>query len=152
MGVGFVVNILATIVASLVEIKRKAVAANHNLLDDPKAVIPISVFWLVPQFCLHGVAEVFMSVGHMEFLYDQSPESMRSMAAALYWFMNILARKATGCLIGTSIGEDWSTIIGLLAEYKSLISYIMWFVLGFIHINHWKRLARLCATKIQSRL
>ena len=26
-----------------------------------------------------------MSVGHMEFLYDQSPESMRSTALALYW-------------------------------------------------------------------
>ncbi|XVE81176.1 hypothetical protein DITRI_Ditri15bG0041700 [Diplodiscus trichospermus] len=85
MGIGFVVNILATIVASFVEMKRKSVAAKHNLLDDPKAIVPISVFWLVPQFCIHGVAEVFMSVGHLEFLYDQSPESMRSTAAALYW-------------------------------------------------------------------
>ncbi|CAK9152697.1 unnamed protein product [Ilex paraguariensis] len=85
MGIGFAVNILATIAAALVEIKRKEVAANHNLLGRPTTTIPISVFWLVPQFCLHGVAEVFMSVGHMEFLYDQSPESMRSIAAALYW-------------------------------------------------------------------
>ncbi|KAL5546759.1 hypothetical protein UlMin_006446 [Ulmus minor] len=85
MGVGFAVNILATLVSSFVEMKRKRVAAHHNLLDYPKAIIPISVFWLVPQFCLHGVAEVFMSVGHLEFLYDQSPESMRSTAAALYW-------------------------------------------------------------------
>lgn len=85
MGVGFTVNIVATVVSSIVEIKRKAVAADRNLLDSPKAIIPISVFWLVPQFCLHGVAEVFMSVGHLEFLYDQSPESMRSTAAALYW-------------------------------------------------------------------
>ena len=85
MGVGYVVNILVTVVASFVEIKRKAVAADHNLLDDPKATIPISIFWLVLQFCLHGLAEVFMSVGNTEFLYDQPPESMRSTAAALYW-------------------------------------------------------------------
>ncbi|GMP86315.1 hypothetical protein CsSME_00039131 [Camellia sinensis var. sinensis] len=85
MGIGFTVNILATIVSAIVEIKRKKVAANHNLLDKPTAIIPISVFWLVPQFCLHGLAEVFMSVGHLEFLYSQSPESMRSTAAALYW-------------------------------------------------------------------
>ncbi|GFY84697.1 major facilitator superfamily protein [Actinidia rufa] len=85
MGIGFVVNILATIVSALVEIKRKAMAAQHNLLDKSSAVIPISVFWLMPQFCLHGIAEVFVSVGQLEFLYDQSPESMRSIAAALYW-------------------------------------------------------------------
>lgn len=84
MGIGFMVNILATIVSALVELKRKSVAADHHLLDKPTAIVPISVFWLVPQFCLHGVAEVFTSVGHLEFLYDQSPESMRSTAVALY--------------------------------------------------------------------
>ncbi|KAI3444288.1 hypothetical protein Pfo_000953 [Paulownia fortunei] len=85
MGIGFGINIFATVASALIEIKRKTVGANHNLLDKPTAIIPISVFWLVPQYCLHGFAEVFMAVGHLEFLYDQSPESMRSTAAALYW-------------------------------------------------------------------
>ncbi|CAK7340302.1 unnamed protein product [Dovyalis caffra] len=84
MGIGFFINIIATVVSALVEVKRKQVAAHYNLLDSPKATIPISVFWLLPQYILHGIAEVFMSVGHMEFLYDQSPETMRSTAAALY--------------------------------------------------------------------
>ncbi|GLT71161.1 hypothetical protein SLA2020_431980 [Shorea laevis] len=106
VGVGLMVNLLGTIVASFVEIKRKAVAANHNLLDDPKAIIPICVFWLVPQFCLHGVAEVFMSAGRMEFLYDQSPESMRSIAAALYW-------------IAISIGNYVGTLIVSLVHNYS---------------------------------
>ncbi|KAM7271798.1 hypothetical protein ACFE04_031012 [Oxalis oulophora] len=65
MGLGFAINILSTLVSALVEIKRKQVAANHELLDDPKAMIPISVFWLVPQYCIHGLAEVFMNVGHL---------------------------------------------------------------------------------------
>ncbi|XP_022846396.1 protein NRT1/ PTR FAMILY 3.1-like [Olea europaea var. sylvestris] len=85
MGIGFVINILATIASGFIEIRRKTAAAQHNLLDQPTAVIPITVFWLLPQYCLHGLAEVFMSVGHLEFLYDQSPESMRSTAAALFW-------------------------------------------------------------------
>ncbi|XP_027940411.1 protein NRT1/ PTR FAMILY 3.1-like [Vigna unguiculata] len=84
MGIGFVINIIATVVAALIEMKRKSAAAKFNLLDDPKAIIPISVFWLVPQYFLHGVAEIFMSVGHLEFLFEQSPESMRSSATALY--------------------------------------------------------------------
>ncbi|XP_062174179.1 protein NRT1/ PTR FAMILY 3.1-like [Alnus glutinosa] len=137
MGVGFVVNILATIVASLVEIKRKAVAANHNLLDDPKAVIPISVFWLVPQFCLHGVAEVFMSVGHMEFLYDQSPESMRSMAAALYWIAISM-----GNYVGTlmvSLVHEYSGKKGNWLPDRNLnrgrLEYYYWLVSGVQVIN-----------------
>ncbi|XP_020219065.1 protein NRT1/ PTR FAMILY 3.1 [Cajanus cajan] len=84
MGIGFVINIIATVVAGFLEMKRKSVAAKYHLLDDPKATIPMSVFWLVPQYCLHGVAEIFMSVGHLEFLFEQSPESMRSSATALY--------------------------------------------------------------------
>nr|XP_023875461.1 protein NRT1/ PTR FAMILY 3.1-like isoform X2 [Quercus suber] len=96
IGIGLVINILATVVASVIEIKRKAVAAERNLLDDPKAIIPISVFWLVPQFSLHGTAEVFAFVGLLEFLYDQSPESMRSTAAALYWIAI-----STGDYVGT---------------------------------------------------
>ncbi|KAK6942131.1 Proton-dependent oligopeptide transporter family [Dillenia turbinata] len=105
MGIGFAIGIIATIVAGLVEIKRKAVAAEHDLLDKPKAIIPISVFWLVPQYCLNGIAEVFMSVGHLEFLYDQSPESMRSTAAALYW-------------VAISVGNYLSTmIVSLVHNY-----------------------------------
>ncbi|KAK7336411.1 hypothetical protein VNO77_16951 [Canavalia gladiata] len=84
MGIGLVINIVATLVSALVEIKRKAVAGKYHLLDEPTATVPISVFWLLPQYCLHGVAEIFMIVGHLEFVYDQSPESMRSIATALY--------------------------------------------------------------------
>ncbi|KAH7844198.1 hypothetical protein Vadar_025342 [Vaccinium darrowii] len=105
MGIGYAVNILTTIVSAFVEIKRKQVAADHGLLDKPTATIPISVFWLVPQFCLQGIAEVFTSVGHLEFLYDQSPESMRSTAVALYW-------------IATSIGNYVGTLmVSLVHEY-----------------------------------
>ncbi|KAK4263784.1 hypothetical protein QN277_029156 [Acacia crassicarpa] len=85
MGIGFVISTFATLVAGFVEMKRKNAAFSHGLADHSQATIPISVFWLLPQYCLHGVAEAFMSIGHMEFFYDQSPESMRSTAMALFW-------------------------------------------------------------------
>ncbi|KAK9268769.1 hypothetical protein L1049_000531 [Liquidambar formosana] len=137
MGIGFMVNILATMAASFVEIKRKAVAANYNLLDKPTAIIPISVFWLVPQFSIHGVAEVFMSVGHLEFLYDQSPESMRSSAMALYWMT-------------TSVGNYMGTLlVSLVHKYsgkkknwlpdrnlnRGRLEYYYWLVTGIQVIN-----------------
>ncbi|GMH20226.1 hypothetical protein Nepgr_022067 [Nepenthes gracilis] len=104
MGIGFAINIFATLTASFVEIKRKEVAADHNFLEKPNATIPMSVFWLVPQYCIHGLAEVFMNVGHMEFLYDQSPESMRSTAAALYWIA-ISVGNYVGTLLVTLVHE-----------------------------------------------
>ncbi|XP_019181094.1 PREDICTED: protein NRT1/ PTR FAMILY 3.1 [Ipomoea nil] len=85
MGIGFFISILATLVAGFVEMKRKHAAAAHGITDKPDAMIPIPVFWLVPQYCLHGMAEAFMSIGHLEFFYDQAPESMRSTASALFW-------------------------------------------------------------------
>lgn len=85
MGVGFAISVLATLVAGFVEVKRRRVAAAHGLLDQPRATVPISVFWLVPQYALHGMAEAFSAIGHLEFFYDQAPESMRSSATALFW-------------------------------------------------------------------
>ncbi|KAJ0978944.1 hypothetical protein J5N97_014418 [Dioscorea zingiberensis] len=85
IGIGLTIIVLCNVSAALVEVKRKAAAAEHGLLDKPKAMIPLSVFWLVPQYGIHGVGEAFMQVGQMEFLYDQAPESMRSIAAAMYW-------------------------------------------------------------------
>ncbi|XP_023550855.1 protein NRT1/ PTR FAMILY 3.1 [Cucurbita pepo subsp. pepo] len=85
MGIGLVISIFATLVAGFVERKRKHVALIHGLQDHPSSTIPISIFWLVPQYSLHGMAEAFMSIGHLEFFYDQSPESMRSTAMALFW-------------------------------------------------------------------
>lgn len=85
MGIGFVISIVATLVAGFVEIKRKRVAIDHGLLDKPHTMVPISFLWLVPQYSLHGIAEAFMSIGHLEFFYDQAPESMRSTATALFW-------------------------------------------------------------------
>ncbi|KAJ8770427.1 hypothetical protein K2173_015041 [Erythroxylum novogranatense] len=90
IGVGLVVSILGTIVGALIEMKRKSVAAHYNLLDSPKAIISMSIFCLVPRYCLFGLTEVFRTVGTIEFLYDQSPESMRSIAIALYWVANAL--------------------------------------------------------------
>ncbi|KAF6137374.1 hypothetical protein GIB67_036411 [Kingdonia uniflora] len=85
MGIGFVISIFATVVAGFIELKRKHVASAHGFIDSPYATIPLSVFWLVPQYALHGIAEAFMSIGHLEFFYDQAPESMRSTASALFW-------------------------------------------------------------------
>jgi len=90
MGIGLAISILSVASAALVETKRRGAAARHGLLDEPTAVVPLSVFWLVPQFAVHGIGDAFSSVALMEFLYDQAPESMRSSAVALFWLASAI--------------------------------------------------------------
>ncbi|KAL0359336.1 UNVERIFIED_CONTAM: protein NRT1/ PTR FAMILY 3.1 [Sesamum angustifolium] len=137
MGIGFGINVFATIASALIETKRKAAAADHHLLDKPTAVIPISVFWLVPQYFLHGLAEIFMSVGHLEFLYDQSPESMRSTAAALYWIAIAIGNYA-GTLMVSLVhkytGEEGNWLPDRNLNRGKLDNYY-WMVTGLQVIN-----------------
>lgn len=84
MGVGIVVSILAMGVAGLVEVKRVSVAREYGLIDKPNSVIPLSVFWLVPQYFLRGTTEIFTQVGQLDFFYSEAPESMRSLGTAMY--------------------------------------------------------------------
>ncbi|KAF5820690.1 putative proton-dependent oligopeptide transporter family, MFS transporter superfamily [Helianthus annuus] len=84
IGFGILFSILTMTVSAIVETKRVRVATEHGLLDNPKVVVPMRVWWLVPQYVLMGVSDVFAIVGLQELFYDQVPEEMRSMGAAAY--------------------------------------------------------------------
>ncbi|KAE9617186.1 hypothetical protein Lal_00034973 [Lupinus albus] len=84
IGVGLFLSIITMVVAALVEAKRVGVARDHGLLDNPKAVIPMRIWWLLPQYIITGVSDAFTIVGLQELFYDQMPEGIRSMGAALY--------------------------------------------------------------------
>ncbi|WCJ24538.1 Major facilitator superfamily protein [Euphorbia peplus] len=131
MGIGFVISIFATLVAGFIEIKRKQAAADHGLLDS-HSPIPISVFWLVPQYSLHGIAEAFMSIGHLEFFYDQAPESMRSSAMALFWgaisvgnYMSTLLVTLVHKFSGGKDGSNWLPDDNL---NKGKLEYFYWLI------------------------
>ncbi|KAI9115483.1 hypothetical protein K1719_013802 [Acacia pycnantha] len=65
--------------STMVESKRVKTASDHNLLDSPKAIVPISVWWLIPQYILLGFVDAFCIVGTQHLFYDQMPEDMRSI-------------------------------------------------------------------------
>jgi peptide/histidine transporter 3/4 len=106
IGVGQVISTVSIMVAAVVEMHRLRVAQSLNL--SPSSIsssslsssvqesLPMSIFWLLPQYVLTGVCEVFISVGQMEFFLDQAPDSMRSLGSALY-----LSTVATGSFISS---------------------------------------------------
>ena len=84
IGIGMLLYAICIVVAALVEIKRLKTAKEYGLIDMPYVTIPMSVWWLLPQYVLSGIAEVFLMIGLQEFFYDQVPIELRSMGLALY--------------------------------------------------------------------
>ncbi|OIW16919.1 hypothetical protein TanjilG_19224 [Lupinus angustifolius] len=84
IGTGLVLSIINMVISALVEAKRVGVARDHGLLDKPEAVIPMSIWWMLPQYCVFAVADSFTIVGLQELFYSQMPDTMRSLGAAAY--------------------------------------------------------------------
>uniref|UniRef100_A0A0D6QTJ4 Major facilitator superfamily (MFS) profile domain-containing protein n=1 Tax=Araucaria cunninghamii TaxID=56994 RepID=A0A0D6QTJ4_ARACU len=84
IAVGLVLSIFAMLAAALVEKKRLDVAQEHGLTQKRRATVPLSVYWLVPQYFLVGAGEAFAYVGQLEFFIKESPVSMKSMSTGLF--------------------------------------------------------------------
>ncbi|XP_057974569.1 protein NRT1/ PTR FAMILY 5.10-like [Malania oleifera] len=84
IGTGIFFSVISMLIAALVEMKRLKTAQEHGLVDVPRATVPMSVWWLIPQYLLFGVGDVFTMVGLQEFFYDQVPNELRSVGLSLY--------------------------------------------------------------------
>ncbi|EOY03258.1 hypothetical protein QUC31_017794 [Theobroma cacao] len=82
MGVGMFLSIIAMIIAAVVEMKRLEISKNIGVLESE--TVPLSIFWLLPQYVLLGISDIFTVVGMQEFFYNEVPVRMRTMGFALY--------------------------------------------------------------------
>lgn len=80
INIGIVMSILCMVVAGILERKRR-----HSSLQHHTFTSPITFAWLLPQFMLSGLTEAFAAVAVMEFLSTQMPESMRTVAGAIFF-------------------------------------------------------------------
>ncbi|KAL5558419.1 hypothetical protein UlMin_034630 [Ulmus minor] len=106
IGTGIFISIFSMVVAALVEMKRLKTAEEFDLVDTPSATIPMSVWWLVPQYVLIGEADAFTIVGLQEFFYDQVPKELRSIGLALYLSVIGVGSLLSSFLVSI-IGESW---------------------------------------------
>ncbi|KAJ3690085.1 hypothetical protein LUZ61_019249 [Rhynchospora tenuis] len=81
MGVGLVLHIFIMSIASVTEHHRLSVAREHGMAGSGGKV-PLTIFILLPQFVLMGVADAFLDVAKLEFFYDQAPEGMKSLGTS----------------------------------------------------------------------
>ncbi|KAL8482497.1 hypothetical protein ACS0TY_028610 [Phlomoides rotata] len=83
IGTGVLLSSISMTIAGFTERKRLATASEYGLMDLPDVTVPMSVWWLAPQYIVLGVAESFTLIGLQEFFYDQVPDELKSMGLAL---------------------------------------------------------------------
>ncbi|KAK0600504.1 hypothetical protein LWI29_015616 [Acer saccharum] len=73
---GMLVSILCCAVAWRVEAHRLRVVAENGLLEYPFETIPMSIWWLAPQFCLLGLMDGFATDGLENFTNNDNHLSL----------------------------------------------------------------------------
>ena len=137
IGIGLFLSIFVMVVSALVEAKRINIAKEYNLLDHPKAIVPMKVWWLLPQYIIAGLADIFTFVGLQELFYAQMPVAMRSLGAALF-----LSVAGVGNFISSAIismvqaissrnGEEW---LGDNIN-RAHLDYFYWVLAGLSSLN-----------------
>ena len=84
IGTGMLLSVTCMVIAALIETKRLKTVKEFRMVDMPNVIIPISVWWLLPQYVLSGIVEVFTVVELQEFFYDQVPIELGSVGLTLY--------------------------------------------------------------------
>lgn len=133
IGTGFFISIFTISFAALVEMKRLKTAQEAGLVDEPNATVPMSIWWLIPQYFLLGVSDVFTMVGLQEFFYDQVPNDLRSMGLALYLSIFGVGSFLSGFLISVIekvTGKDGKDSWFANNLNKAHLDYFYWLLAG----------------------
>ena len=137
IGIGLFLSIFIMVVSGLVETKRINVVKEYNLLDHPKVIVPMRVWWLLPQYIITDLVEIFTYVGLQELFYAQMPEAMRSLGAAVYLSINGIGNLVSSVVISMvqaisiRFGEEW---LGDNLN-RAHLNYFYWVLAGFSALN-----------------
>ncbi|KAG6488752.1 protein NRT1/ PTR FAMILY 4.5-like isoform X1 [Zingiber officinale] len=148
VAIGFLFAAFATCAAAVVENRRMKIV-EENGLQDMTTGVPMSVFWLVVQFCCLGVVDVTSFVGLLEFFNSEAPRGMKSIGTAISWCVFGLAAFLGSITVelankasrhGTS-GRGWIEGNNL---NKSHLDYFYWLlcsmqILALLNFIYWAR-------------
>ncbi|PIA31412.1 hypothetical protein AQUCO_04900010v1 [Aquilegia coerulea] len=141
VGIGLAVSILSVGWAALFEKYRRGYAIDHGYESIFLTPMPdLSAYWLLIQYCLIGIAEVFCIVGLLEFLYQESPDAMRSVGSAY-----AAVAGGLGCFAATIMNSIIKSVTGDSSKGKpswlsqnintGRFDYFYWFLTGLSVIN-----------------
>ncbi|XP_068661892.1 protein NRT1/ PTR FAMILY 4.5-like [Aristolochia californica] len=151
VGVGLVLATVSMSTAAIVEIKRKDVAEDHNLvLANPLVTpIPMSVFMLSFQYFIFGIADLFTFVGLLEFFYSQAPMGFRSLGTAFSWctfalgyyFSSVLVNVVNSATKNSTASRGWLKGNNINTNHLDLFYWTLALlnVVNFINYLFWAK-------------
>ncbi|XP_062082583.1 protein NRT1/ PTR FAMILY 5.10-like [Humulus lupulus] len=147
IGTGILLSAISTIVAALVEMKRLKIAKEYDLVDKPSVTVPMSVWRLVPQYLIFGLADVFTLVGLQEFFYEQVPQELRSIGLALYLSVTGIGNFLSGIVISVidnATGGDGRDSWFSNNLNRAHLDYFYWLIsglslIGFVTFLHFSK-------------
>ncbi|XP_078170512.1 major facilitator superfamily protein isoform X2 [Carex rostrata] len=114
VGLGLAISVLSVAWAGVFERYRRNYAIEHGFLALFLTPMPdLSAYWLLIQYILIGVAEVFCIVGLLEFLYQEAPDAMRSVGSAY-----AAVAGGLGCFFATMLNNVINALTGNEEEGK----------------------------------
>ncbi|XP_022845742.1 protein NRT1/ PTR FAMILY 5.2-like [Olea europaea var. sylvestris] len=145
-GIGYMLHIIVMVTACLAE-RRRLKVAKENEIFEKNQIVPLSIFILLPQFALMGVADTFVEVAKIEFFYDQAPEGMKSLGTAYFttsfgvgYFLSSFLLK-TVADITKKRGKGW--ILDNLNVSRLDYYYAFFAVLCFLNLLYFLLVAKL---------
>lgn len=93
--IGILMSVLCMIVAGILEKLRR-----DSAVESKSFVSPLHVWVLIPEFALSGLTEAFAAIAVMELLTTHLPESMRTVAGAIFFLSLSLASYLSSVLVG----------------------------------------------------
>lgn len=132
IGASMATSCVAMAVAALVEVRRLRVARDAGLVDRPDVALPMSLWWMIPQYVLMGLAAVLGMVGLEEFFYDQMPDALRSVGLALCLSIFGVGSYASSMLVSVI---DWATRVKGESWFsdnlnRAHLDYFYWLLAG----------------------
>ncbi|KAL2500757.1 Protein NRT1/PTR FAMILY 6.2 [Forsythia ovata] len=136
IAIGLVLSTIGMVAAALTEMKRLSVAKSVGRSTQN---LPMSVFFLIPQFFLVGSGEAFIYTGQLDFFITQSPKGMKTMSTGLFlttlslgFFVSSFLVSVVKKVTGNNGGQGWLADhinYGRLDCFYGLLA-----VLGFINL------------------
>ncbi|KAL2343240.1 hypothetical protein Fmac_004525 [Flemingia macrophylla] len=150
IGVGLILSSVSMAIAAIIEVKRKGVARDNNMLDalPVKQPLPMSIFWLSFQYFVFGIADMFTYVGLLEFFYSEAPKGLKSTSTCFLWcsmavgyfLSSILVQAVNGAtknitasggwLAGNNINRNHLNLFYLFLAILSLINFFFYLFLS----------------------